>query len=97
VFSSGKETMTPCYNRIRSDLMEVLQMLKFSFRNECHLNFTAGTSMNVELQDLEEGALWENFIPEELSSFVDSLHSACEDDNNEFSDSFLGYSDSDSF
>jgi hypothetical protein len=31
LFSSGKETCTPCRNRINPDLMEALQILKFSF------------------------------------------------------------------
>lgn len=33
LFSSGKETCTPRRNRIKPELMEALQTLKFSFRS----------------------------------------------------------------
>jgi hypothetical protein len=35
VFSSGKETMTARRSRISPELMEALQLLKFSFRRGC--------------------------------------------------------------
>lgn len=41
VFSSSKQTMTARRNRIKPDLMEALQLLKFYLRRE-RLNFTAG-------------------------------------------------------
>jgi hypothetical protein len=34
LFSSSKETCTPRRNRINPDLMEALQILKFSFRSD---------------------------------------------------------------
>jgi hypothetical protein len=53
VFSSGKETMAPRRNRISPELMEALQMLKFSIRQGRGLDFTEGTSWNDELKELE--------------------------------------------
>ncbi|KAG9029000.1 hypothetical protein FRB95_005820 [Tulasnella sp. JGI-2019a] len=41
VFSSGKETMTAWRNRIKPELKEALQMLKFALRKK-RLNFTGG-------------------------------------------------------
>jgi len=43
-----------CCNRISHELMEALQMLKFSFRSGHILNFTAGTSQEDEVADLEQ-------------------------------------------
>ena len=42
VFSSRKETMLTHRNQIKDDLMEALQMLKYSLNHDCELNFTAG-------------------------------------------------------
>jgi hypothetical protein len=53
VFSSAKETTTARRNRILPELMEALQMLKFSFRAGHILNFTAGTSKEDEIRNLE--------------------------------------------
>ncbi|EPQ58955.1 hypothetical protein GLOTRDRAFT_33487, partial [Gloeophyllum trabeum ATCC 11539] len=57
VFSSAKETMTDRRNRIAAELMEALQMLKFSFRHGRHLDFTAGMNKDTELHELEESIL----------------------------------------
>ena len=53
VFSSAKETMTACRNRIGHVLMEALQMLKFSWRNGQRLDFTQGISREDEIAELE--------------------------------------------
>ena len=53
VFSSAKETTTARRNRILPELMEALQMLKFSFRAGHILNFMAGTSKEDEIRNLE--------------------------------------------
>jgi len=53
VFSSGKETMSARRNRIKYDLMEALQMLKSSMRHS-GLDFTAGSGLKSELEELEE-------------------------------------------
>lgn len=41
-------------SRIQYDLMETLQMLKFSINHGRELNFTAGLGRQAELQELEE-------------------------------------------
>jgi hypothetical protein len=56
VFSSGKETMTPRRSRISAQLMESLQMLKFSIRKGRSLNFTEGMRWSDELKEFEFAA-----------------------------------------
>lgn len=74
VFSSGKETMTPRRNRTKPQLMEALQMLKFSFRHRGqHLNFTEGTSRIEELTLMEKDIHDASQVPEDFHSFVHSL------------------------
>jgi hypothetical protein len=51
VFSSGKETMTACRNCISGELMEALQLLKFSI---CQ-----GRGLNLTL-DFTSGLDWDN-------------------------------------
>jgi len=89
VFSSGKETMTARRNRIKHDLMEALQMLKFSFKRGGELNFTAGLARLAELRELEELDVFETNVPEDLTSFRRSLMSTLEEDDllsSDFSD-----------
>ena len=71
VFSSGKETMRPRRNRISPDLMESLQMLKYSFRKGYRLNFTHGTSEEAEVREME--ALAEATVPEDVWSYIQDL------------------------
>jgi hypothetical protein len=52
-FSSGKETMTPRRSRINPDLMEALQILKYSIRKGPSLSFTEGMSWTDELREIE--------------------------------------------
>ncbi|KAF9012025.1 hypothetical protein BDQ17DRAFT_1232887 [Cyathus striatus] len=85
--------MTAHCNHIRSDLMETLQMLKFSFKNGYHLSFTLGTSQADELHALEENALQESFVPEDIQAFADSLYSSVVEDDNKFSDGLFADSD----
>ncbi|KZT27526.1 hypothetical protein NEOLEDRAFT_1033999, partial [Neolentinus lepideus HHB14362 ss-1] len=49
VFSSAKETTTDRRSRISPELMEVLQMLKFSIRHGRHLDFMEGLSKEAEI------------------------------------------------
>lgn len=53
VFSSAKETTTMRRNQINHDLMESLQMLKFSSRSGHILDFTAGFKVDYEVNMLE--------------------------------------------
>jgi hypothetical protein len=73
VFSSSKETMTARRNRIKPDLMEALQLLKYSIRQGRGLDFTAGYDWNDELQELEEHGNRLATVSEDINSFVRSL------------------------
>ena len=55
-------------NRIKYDLMEALQMLKFSM-NHGGLDFTAGLGRKSELQELEELDILCSMVPEDLTTF----------------------------
>jgi len=54
VFSSAKETITMRRNRMGYDLMEALQMLKFTLRNHRVLDFSVGITKEAEIFRLEE-------------------------------------------
>jgi hypothetical protein len=73
VFSSSKETMTAWRNRISPQLMEALQMLKFSIRQGRSLNFTDGLDWGQELQELELDDEIQKGVPEDINSFIQSL------------------------
>jgi hypothetical protein len=57
--------MTLRRSRIGPDLMEALQMLKFSLRNGRYLDFTAGTTKEEELEALEMEMREELGIPDD--------------------------------
>ena len=84
VFSSGKETMSARRSQIKCDLMEALQMLKFSLKRDQELDFTAGSGRQAELQELED--LDDSIVPEDLIDFRHSFTLSSED--NDFPDSF---------
>jgi len=73
IFSSAKETMTARRNRISSELMEALQMMKFSFKRGRGLDFTTGTSKEDELKDMEDTLEKEGFVPEDVPSLIQEL------------------------
>jgi hAT family C-terminal dimerisation region len=70
VFSSSKETTTARRNRLGPELMEALQMLKFSFKKGRELDFTAGTGRKEELKQLTASTV---SMPGDMSDFIDSL------------------------
>jgi hypothetical protein len=70
VFSSRKETMMARRNRISPELMEALQVLKYSVWNGQALNFTAGMEWNDELKELENHDMHLQQIPEDINSFI---------------------------
>ncbi|KAF8814040.1 hypothetical protein BYT27DRAFT_7083026, partial [Phlegmacium glaucopus] len=49
----GKQTMTPRRGHISAQLMEALQILKFSIRKGRPLKFTEGMSWSEELKEFE--------------------------------------------
>lgn len=73
VFSSAKETMSARRNRITPELMEALQMLKFSVQKGRGLNFTEGLDKESEINELEKMATDEGRIPEDMMAFIASL------------------------
>lgn len=73
VFSSAKETTTMRRNGISHELMEALQMLKFSVRKGLALNFTAGTGKFAELAELEALGTEQASIPEDMMAFIAGL------------------------
>jgi hypothetical protein len=81
VFSSGKETMSARRNRIKYDLMEALQMLKYSINHGNELNFTVGLGLNAELRTLEELDYLDSLVPEDLTAFRHNLELPQEDNN----------------
>ena len=76
VFSSAKETMSTRRNHITPELMEVLQLLKFSVKHGQDLNFTYGYDWTDELIQLEILGETRGQALEDLSSFKDSLSNA---------------------
>ena len=79
VFSSAKETTTARHGRISPQLMESLQMLKFSIRNGPSLNFMVGTSREEEIKELEGRAKESAQLPEDITSYLSHLLDNCED------------------
>ncbi|KAF7333764.1 HAT family dimerization domain-containing protein [Mycena venus] len=75
VFSSAGETDTPRRNRTAPDLMEGLQMLKFSVKKGRGLNFTAGTSKEAELAALEAQMAAASVVPEDTTGFTSFINS----------------------
>lgn len=73
VFSSAKETMSDRRNRVSENLMEMLQMLKFSFKSSRSIDFSAGTSREEVIQYLETVLDEENAIPEDVNTYIQSL------------------------
>jgi hypothetical protein len=73
VFSSAKETMTDRRNRIQEDLMEMLQMLKFSLKSGKQLDFSKETSREDVIAYVESVLDAEAAIPEDINAFIQSL------------------------
>jgi len=65
--------MTDRCNSIRKDLMEMLQMLKFSIKSGKSLDFSKGTSREDVLAYLEDTLEALNAIPEDINVFIHSL------------------------
>ena len=73
VFSSAKETMTNRRSRIQPELMEALQLLKYSVKHGRSLSFTAGCSWREEEEELERLMRIDEDAPENLKAFQESL------------------------
>ncbi|TFK68775.1 hypothetical protein BDN72DRAFT_768792 [Pluteus cervinus] len=69
--------MTDRRNRINEDLMEMLQMLKYSIRGGRSLDFSAGTSRPDIIAHLEHTDTILDSIPDDIDAYVQSLLSQC--------------------
>lgn len=65
--------MTARRNRISPELMEALQLLKYSIRQGRGLNFTDGLDWGQELHELETYDDAQMQLPEDVNSFIQSL------------------------
>lgn len=54
VFSSSKETVSARRNALGPNLMEALQLLKFSTKQGREISFTEGLDKDQEIAELEE-------------------------------------------
>ena len=54
--------------------MEPLQMLKFSVKQGWELNFTSGTSKELEIMDLELFINEQVSVPEDINGFIQRLN-----------------------
>ena len=85
VFSSGKETMSPHRNQIKHDLMEGLQMLKFTMNHGKQLDFTVGLGREAELHVLERLDHLDSCVPEDLMTFRRNLIASLDGDDSSIS------------
>lgn len=79
VFSSSAETDTKKRNRIKPELMEALQVVKFALKKE-QLNFTAHLHLPehaLTIEDTESTKSLTEMLgmkPEALDAYLDTLH-----------------------
>ena len=78
VFSSAKETMTDRRNNIHAELMEMLQMLKFTLKSGRSIDFTQGTSRKDVIDFIISTMEEEIMVPEDINAYVQSLMSTIE-------------------
>jgi hAT family C-terminal dimerisation region len=71
VFSSSKQTITARRSQLTSQLVETLQLLKFSAKKDRQLTFTSGLDKDEEMRQLEEKEAAEQ--PEDLRSYFNSM------------------------
>lgn len=65
--------MTSRRNRISPELMEALQLLKYSIQKERGLDFTLGLDWADELKELEFEADLHKGCPEDVRNFIEAL------------------------
>jgi hypothetical protein len=75
VFSSGKETTTLRRNKLSSELMEALQILKYSFKSGKSISFTNGMDKKEEEAWLEQLIAEKSSVPEDIRSYIEHLNS----------------------
>ncbi|KDR68046.1 hypothetical protein GALMADRAFT_78953 [Galerina marginata CBS 339.88] len=65
--------MTDRRNRIQEDLMEMLQMLKFSIKAGKRLDFSTGTTREDVIAFLEASLNEEIAVPDNIDAYIQSL------------------------
>lgn len=66
--------MTAHRSCISHDLMEALQMLKFSFKHgSTDVDFTQGLRYNEEVEYLSQLNLEQTYVPEDINSYISTL------------------------
>jgi len=65
--------MTDRQNQIHEDLMEMLQMLKFSLKSGQTSNFTQGISREDVLEFIQSIQDGENAVLEDVNAYIKSL------------------------
>lgn len=65
--------MTDHRSHIQPELMEALQLLKYSIKHGRSINFTVGCSWQEEQEELERLMVMDGDAPENLKEFQDSL------------------------
>ena len=75
VFSSSKETMSAWRSWIGPELMEALQLVKFSIRQGHALDFMAKCQWDAELEELEQLITADALVPEDLDFYKKTFSS----------------------
>ena len=65
--------MTDRRSCIQPELIETFQLLKYSIKHGCSINFTVGCSWQKEQEELERLMVMDGDAPENLKEFQDSL------------------------
>jgi hAT family C-terminal dimerisation region len=73
IFSSAKQTLTDRRSRILPELMEALQMLKYSVKQGRSLNFTVGSSWDDERAAMQKLMEIHSDAPENLKPYQEFL------------------------
>lgn len=73
IFSSAKQTLTDRRSRILPELMEALQMLKYSVKQGRSLNFTVGSSWDDERAAMQKLMEIHSDAPENLKAYQEFL------------------------
>ena len=73
VFSSAKETMTDCRNHISPELIEDLQLLKYTVKHGHSINFSAGSSWEEERVAIEMLMQIDSKVPKNLKAYQEFL------------------------
>ena len=73
VFSSAKETMTDHRNHISPELIEDLQLLKYTVKHGHSINFSAGNSWEEERAAIEMLMQIDSKVPKNLKAYQEFL------------------------